>query len=270
MMTTPLLRFVHISDTHIHPDPDMGTEYGPHTTQAGARALVESIRALPFTPDFVLHTGDVTYDPLPGAYATVAEIFAPLACPIHYVLGNHDAGADLQRVLLQRTDNTVQPYLYGEHEVKGVQLLILDTNGPHDPETPAGSITPEQLDWLDALCAADDDRPLIVAMHHNALAVGVPWLDDWMRLENGDEVHAVLRQARERLRGVFFGHIHQNIDVHRDGVLYSAASSSWRQFMSYPDPTNERHSPDDATPPGYSVVAITTDQTFVRRHSYAL
>jgi hypothetical protein len=77
-----------------------------------------------------------------------------------------------------------------------------------------------------------------------------------------------VRQARDRLRGVFYGHIHQNISSMRDGVLYAAAASSWCQFYSYPIPENTKFAPDPITPPGFSVVSITDETTFIRRHTF--
>ena len=67
-MSEVMLRFIHISDTHIHPDPNYTKDYADITSYAGAKALVEQVNNVPFEPDFVLHTGDVAYDPDPEAY----------------------------------------------------------------------------------------------------------------------------------------------------------------------------------------------------------
>lgn len=262
------LRFVHISDTHINPDPSYIKSYAAYSPLVGAEALVRAIQELPFQPDFVLHTGDVAYDPFPEAYHAVTELMSNLDIPVYYLAGNHDDAAALQRIVMKQ--ETAQPYLYYEFTVKDVQIACLDSNGPHDPERPSGTVTQEQLDWLDEICTSDDPRPLVVAVHHNVLPMQVPWLDDWMRMENGEAFHAVVRQARDRLRGVFHGHIHQNTDVLQDGVLYVAAASSWCQFVSYPMPENTRVAPDFVTPPGFSVVTITDQSMALKRHSFAL
>jgi len=262
------LRFVHISDTHINPDPNYIKSYAAYTPMRGVEALVKAIRELPFQPDFVLHTGDVAYDPFPEAYAAVVEAFSQIEVPIYYLAGNHDDAATLQGHVIGKSEP--QEYLYYEFEAKGVQFVCLDSNGPHDPTRPSGTVTQEQLDWLEPICRADDPRPLVVAIHHNVLPMQVPWLDDWMRLENADALHAILRQASGRLRGVFHGHIHQNTEVFQDGVLYVAAASSWCQFMSYPMPENDRVSPDFVTPPGFNVVTITDQAMSLRRHTFAV
>ena len=250
------------------PDTDYIKDYAQYTPIIGTKALVKAVNDLPFTPDFILHTGDVAYDPFPGVYPDVQDVLKDLKAPVHYLAGNHDDAKAIQKVLMGRDESDIADYLYYDFEMKGVHVVCLDSNGPHEPTHPSGTVTQEQLDWLNAICTGEDERPLVVAVHHNVITTGVPWLDGWMRMENGDDFHAIVRQARDRLCGVFFGHIHQNITTLRDGVLYAAASSSWCQFNSYPIPENTRHSPDTTTPPGFSVVCITDTTTFIRRHTF--
>ena len=260
-MSDVLLTFVHISDTHINNNPEYHqSDFAQYHSHKGAKALVQAIKDLPFQPDFVLHTGDVVFDPVPEAYQYARKIFSEIPYPVYYLAGNHDEHQALQRDLIQ-TDNVVSPFHY-EFESRGVQIVCVDSNGP--AEVPAGNIIPEQLDWLDSICTADDERPLIIATHHNPLPVGVPWLDEWMRITNGEAFHQVILQARHRLCGVFHGHIHQNTSTYRDGVLYSSALSSWVQFHSYPGMTKTQGDTDAR--PGFSVVTLTQETTFIRRY----
>ncbi len=254
--------FVQISDTHISGRPDYGLNHAPHSANAGAAALVHAVNNLPFKPDFVLHTGDVAYDPDASAYQTAREILGRLEYPIYYLAGNHDYGDALQRVLLNRTE-TIAPFHY-TFELNNFQFICLDTNGPAEP--PRGNVIPEQLEWLDQLCSAEDDRPLVIAMHHNPLPIGSPWLDDYMCITNGDAVHAIICKAQRRLRGVFFGHVHQSITYYRDGVLYAASPSSWVQFKAWPglDETVK----DDNAELGFNVITLSEDQTFIRRWGF--
>lgn len=268
--TVPALRFVHISDTHINPDLFYNKDYARYTPLPGARALVDAINALPFRPDFVLHTGDIAYDPVPEAYQTAKAVLSRLQVPVYYLAGNHDDSRSIQTVLMDRSTAELQPYLYYEFEANGVQIVCLDSNGPHTPANPSGSVTHEQMQWLEQICTARDRRPLIVAVHHNVIPVGVPWLDDWMRMENGEAFHKLMRKAGKRLRGVFFGHIHQQVTTMRDGVLYVASASSWCHFNGYPIAEDTRPTADFNTPPGFSVVTVAADQTFVRRYNLSM
>jgi len=260
-MANPLLNFVHISDTHIHPSEDYIKDYADYTPLVGARALVKALKGLPHPPDVVLHTGDVAYDPDPEAYQTVKAVLSEIQTPILYLGGNHDDQDALQRIVMER-DEPQKP-LHFDVEINGVQIVGVDSNGP--AEMPAGSVIPEQLDWLDSICsAAADDRPLVIATHHNPIQVAIPWLDDYMAMANSDDFHRVVVKAKARLRGVFFGHIHQNVHVQRDGVLYSAAASSWCQLDAYPGMTETRS--DRGAKPGFSYVSVFADQVYIRRY----
>jgi Icc protein len=193
--------------------------------------------------------------------------------PIHYLRGNHDDAKSIQSVLMGKDE--VNDYLYYDFEAKGVHVVCLDSNGPLYEEAlvddpPGGTVTQEQLDWLDEICSSEDEGPLVIAVHHNALPVQVPWMDTWMRMENGEDFHAIVRQARDRLCGVFFGHIHQNFQVLRDGVLYVSAGSSWCQFISYPMPENTMHITDTHSLASFNIVTISEGTTSINRHSFTV
>lgn len=261
-MSDPLFNFVHISDTHIHPSTDYIRSYADYTPKVGAEALIQAINALPVAPDFVLHTGDVAYDPDPEAYSTVREMLSQIQCPIHYLAGNHDEATALQQSVMGRSEaDTLNP-LHWDFEHKGVQFVGVDSNGPAEP--PAGFVIEAQLEWLDSICSSGDDRPLVIATHHNPVQGGIPWLDDWMGIQNADALHQIILKAKHRLLGVFFGHIHQNVHVIRDGVLYTAAASSWCQFLAYPGMTHTTGDPGSR--PGFSFVSVFPDQLFIRRY----
>ncbi len=261
-MAEPVIRFIHISDTHITADPSVTNANQAVPPAEAARALVRQINNLPFKPDFVLHTGDVAAEATEANYLLAREILNEIQYPVHYIPGNHDDSQMLQRVFLQ--EENIKPYYHYTFDAGNVQIVCLDSNGP--APDPAGFIVDEQLDWLQKLCKEPDDRSLVVAVHHNALAVGVPWLDEFMRMTNGEDFHRVLLPARERLRGVFFGHIHQNQQVLRDGILYCSVLSSWYQIHGWPGQTDTTYEPD--ADPGFNVVSITDDQTYIRHHRY--
>lgn len=257
-----LLQFVHISDTHISADPNYSHAEADYTAMAGARELVRQINALPFEPDFVLHTGDIAYDPDPTAYDAARAILQEIRYPMHYLVGNHDDGAMLQEKMVGRTD-ILKPYDY-QFDANGVQVVCIDSNGPG--QFAGGSLLSHQLEWLESICTSRDARPLVVAVHHNALPIGAPFWDDFMRMSNGEDFHRTLLPAQKRLRGVFFGHVHQSTETYRDGILYSSVPSSWYQLHCWPGQSGIHE--DRGAEPGFNVITITRQQTFIRRHRF--
>ena len=71
-------------------DPHVGVGPGGTASAEALSAAVEAIGALDPAPVAVLLTGDIAADGRPEEYARVRELLAPLAMPVHPVMGNHD------------------------------------------------------------------------------------------------------------------------------------------------------------------------------------
>ena len=130
-----------------------GEEPYPEVMNRGA---ADEIAAL--EPDVVVVKGDLTCDGHPEEFAAFQACYgARFGDRLHVVRGNHDA-------------------YRGQHEyagdrwidLPGVAIALVDTVRP---EFTPGTLTAEQLDWLDAH-SADADRPVIVMGHHQQ------WLGD--------------------------------------------------------------------------------------------
>lgn len=288
-MSDVLVRFAHITDTHITPGDRQERNFAnyspavmalieeamrhrgaeeptPIPGSLAARQLVDEINRLPFSLDFVLHTGDIMTDPhTADEYTAVQELLGAIKYPVHYLRGNHDNLEGIQRVLMGRDEAALTPTLDYSFLCNGVQIVVVDsaTNGVDH----GGRLSEAQLAWLEGQVTGDTS-PLVVAIHHHVVAFGSRFLD-FFGTSNGDAIHQVLRKAGSRLRGVFSGHIHQAIDIYRDGILYSFAPNNNVSSNLWPGAT-----PDGSTRPaglpGFSMVTVTTTHTFVRRYSYPL
>lgn len=257
--------FVHIGDTHF--GPTAGFSRHGHEPLSCARRMVEIINNLPQRPDFVIHTGDVTNEPDDAAYRLAAETFAQLEAPIYYVVGNHDTAAGIRRYLpmAPKVDVDADPdRLSYAFEVKGCRFLVLDARGP-DEIDPNGLLPESQLEVI-ARETGPDGPPLTVFLHYPVIAMNSIWMDKNMLVLNGDVLHEALRQSGRRLRGVFYGHVHQHMQNICDGVRYTSTASVFSQFAAWPADVNVRFDPDE--PPGYSFVHLLPDQTIVHHHSF--
>lgn len=291
-MSDVLLRFVHVSDTHLSPGDNVDhgsreSHYSPRVlaimkeamerrgnatapvstvpASVASKKMVEEINGLPFTPDFVLHTGDVMTDAEPDEYTYAKEILGEIAVPVFYIPGNHDSAEGIQRYLAEETE--IKPTYDYVREVNGVQLVCVDdsTNGVDH----GGKLSDEQLAWLDEICSADSDQPMIVAIHHQMRSLGHDIID-FFGTENGDEVHAIFKKAGPRLRGVFSGHIHQAIDIYDEGILYSFVQSPQMTTNLFPCLEKPTYAHEAIPNPGFSVVTVTTARTYIRRFNFAV
>lgn len=253
-----ILRFIHISDTHIGTTPDYML-YG-HSPAAEARRLVDTLNhRLPFEPDFVLHTGDVTYDPDPAAYGLAWEILQELRYPIYFARGNHDEPDTMRQVLPNLPQGSGRiDYTFAQ---KGFQFIVLDSFGLVQPR---GYLEPRQLQWLTQQLEAAAGQPVVVVVHHLPTMTDNPWLDQHMTIENHDALFDTLTPYRDHLRGVFFGHIHAPSTTFRQGIMCSSASAAFSQFI-FPNvyPVDRL---DITAPGGFSLVTITSDRTWISHH----
>lgn len=266
-MTHYPVTFVQISDTHFGPSPG----YARHgkVSLPAAQRLVDTINALPVPPDFIIHTGDVVTAPSPAAYALAAETLGGLQAPVYYVCGNHDDPADMGTYLdMAPRENLLQDSsaLVYAFEVRGVRFLVFDTHGPAEID-PQGIFPAAQMTLLQAE-AQPDGPPLVLFWHHPLLPLDSPWMDRNMLVRDGEAVHQALLPARERVRGVFYGHVHQSLQTVRDGILYVAVASTFAQFSSWP--TDETVGYVGEEGPAYNFVRVWPQQLMIRQHRLGL
>ncbi len=261
----PHLTFVQISDTHLGPARDW--EFYGQNPRRHLEQLVCLIKTFPQAPDFVVHTGDVSSDKSAASYDLAREILAGLSVPLYVVCGNHD-DRDLLRDYFGAppapSGDPGGPLDY-RFEVKGERFIVLDGHSAAVRD-PLGQLSAEQLEWVRAE-AQPDGPPLTVFVHYPPFTIGSPWYDENMPLVNGAALHAALLPARDRLRGVFFGHAHRSFHVQRGGITYTCAGSSvsgyaWRPWDAMP-------AVDPDAPPQYNVVQYFADQVVVHRYAFA-
>ncbi len=264
-MSKETVYFVHITDTHFGPTADYARF--EQRSLPSARRVVEIINNLPVTPDFVIHTGDVVTDPDDDSYELAAKTLAAIRVPVYYVTGNHDAASDIRRYMNMgpkkdlTDDPTILSYMF---EVKGYRFLVLDARGPEEID-PHGLLSEAQLEIVHRETQSGGP-PLTIFIHFPALPLNSNWHDENMLILNGKELHQTLLPARDRLRGVFYGHIHQNMQTFRDGILYVATASTFSQLTAWPGDIDIELDSDHL--PGYSFVQLLPDQTIIHQHTF--
>ncbi|MFN8420429.1 MAG: metallophosphoesterase [Anaerolineae bacterium] len=259
-----VLRFIHITDTHIGPTPDYALRgVNPYRALAD---LVDQLNALTFDVDFILHSGDIVDDFTEESYRTARTLLEKLKRPVYYLPGNHDDAKAMQRALL----DIKRPKARYDQVIRsgGVEIITLDSRGPLDP---GGLLLPQQLQWLHEQCKPKGD-PLVIALHHQPVHLDSYWLDQggasweagrFMVLKNHTEFLEAIKPARKRLRGVLFGHIHRAFQVVEQGILFASAPSVAMQFYSWPDQQDPIISEE---PGGFNVVTVNEDGIIVRQH----
>lgn len=230
------MRLVQITDFHLLADPAARGRLGFPLPQL--EAVVAAVNHE--QPDQVVVTGDISQDETAASYGLAAQVLSRLDAPWCWLPGNHD-----------------QPALMAEWQALPAELdlghwraLLLDT---HVSGQPHGELGETALDALGARLAADD-RPTLVVMHHQPLAVGSAWIDA-IGLIDHDAFWQVLSPHRH-VQAVFCGHVHQafhGVRVLGDSALpvYGCPATS-DQFL----PGVDDFVVDEASRPGYRLIDL--------------
>lgn len=236
------LRVLQITDTHLFADPN-GTQYGVNTRRSLA-AVIDALRAAGRRPDAVLVTGDLSEDKSIESYRVLQELLDALAAPVFVLPGNHDDPVAMRDVFADH-DGGYCGILQNEHW----RILMLSS---WQEGKVGGRVEAAELERFRAALDSADGRFALVCVHHQPVAIGSAWLDR-IGLDNGAEFMAVAR-GDERVRGVVWGHVHQEFDEYIGRVRLLACPSTCRQFA----PLAEQFA-NDGLAPGWRWLTLRAD-----------
>jgi len=206
------LRVIQISDCHLAAEPDM--PYRGRNADAGLRSLVPAIVA--WRPDLILATGDLSEDGSAASYERLACHLRPIDAPIIALAGNHDDPAHLQRHFPEGPQSGIVSLRIG-----GWQMVLLNSARPGRID---GAISQDDIQQLQQLLDTDPDRPAVLALHHQPVPLGSPWIDRHMLKAPGKLLDLVTR--RKQIRAIVWGHVHQAFESWLGNALMFACPST--------------------------------------------
>jgi Icc protein len=213
-------------------------------TEASLAAVVADIRAHHLPADAVLATGDLVHDGKPAAYERIFSWLQAFGLPVYCLPGNHDEATVLQDTLNHRLVRYVEQVNIGNWQVILLDSTIPGSEGAH--------LGPEALRSLDARLRAAPDNPALVCLHHQPIAMGSRWLDT-MAVDNPEEFFAIIDRYPQ-VRGILWGHVHQELDRMYKGIKMMSSPSTCIQFLPMSDDFAI-----DPIPPGYRWLELHPD-----------
>lgn len=254
------LRFIHLSDTHIAPDADWES-YGQNAMD-NLEAVIEYLNTqLPFEPDFVLHTGDVAFNPEEDAYPVAQNALSKLKYPVYYVRGNHDHPDFMRRYLDNLPEG--EGNLDYDFWIRDFHFVVLDTFGF---TATIGILGDVQLEWLASTLDVSAAESIILAVHHLPVITGVECLDERMMIKNYEAFFDVIAPHRDRIRGMFFGHIHRQTQAIHRGIFCCSAAAVWFQLFNFPE-SGPDFIGDPHGDPGFNIVTVTHEHCVVSSYT---
>jgi 3',5'-cyclic-AMP phosphodiesterase len=211
-VTIKPFRLVQISDCHLPADPR--TLYRGRNADWGLESLVEPVAA--FGPQLVLATGDLSEDASEASYDRLQNYFRRLGVPVCALPGNHDDSGVMRHYFPDGPWNG--PLIMPAGEWRLV-LLGSAVAGRIDGVISADAIGSVQA-WLDG----SPGHPVMVALHHQPVEVGSPWIDRYPLQAPGPLLELV--QRHHQVRGMVWGHVHQEFDLRLGNARLLACPST--------------------------------------------
>ena len=211
-----MFKFIVISDLHVVPEGELS-----HSIDTAARLqdVVEHINANHADAAFCAVAGDLTDHGEVSAYERARKELGRLMVPCYPTIGNHDDRDNFDCCF----PDLVNPETYRIDrcfDVSGQRVIMLDSvsNGEH-----GGSLTGQQLEWVEARLMEARDRPAIVILHHNITKLMVS--TDGIRLLNGGDLVDVLKK-HDDIRHVISGHVHLTSSGTVGGIPFTTISGN--------------------------------------------
>lgn len=237
------VRLVQLTDTHLC--RERGGRLLGVDTDRSLQAVIDLVRAERPDLDLLLATGDLADQGAPEAYRRLLACLDQLTANHFWLPGNHDDRAAMTRIAAD------PPRLLRELRVGRWQILLLDSQVPGEV---GGRLGASELGWLQGALAAAHGENLysLVCVHHQPVTVGCAWLDEQM-IADADQLLALLA-SHPGVRGLLWGHVHQQLDLQRDNIRLMSTPSTCVQFA----PGSEDFKAD-AAPPGYRWLELHED-----------
>jgi 3',5'-cyclic AMP phosphodiesterase CpdA len=211
----PTLRFAQVSDSHIGfkgaPNPDVVGTFGH---------AIDQVNNLGYTPDFVIHTGDLTHLSAPDQFDQVKQMIGGLRTPhVFTVPGEHDSVDDAGQKYRSVFGAGTSGDGWYSFDIAGVHLIAL-VNTLNLKKL--GHLGADQLDFVRKdIAGLSSDTPIIVFSHIPLFAMYPDW--GW---GTDDATQALSLLSRFSSVTCLNGHVHQLFSKTEGNVTFYSGTTT--------------------------------------------
>lgn len=216
------MRLLQITDLHLKADP---------TAHIHGRIIRESLEHIlnialheKSAPDLIIISGDISDETqahnCKQTYQYLQNRLKQFSSKLRCIPGNHDTPSLLYNIFGLKAKSHL--------EINNWQLLFLSS---HMKSSISGHIDEIQLKALLDNRVAENT---IIFMHHHPIPIDSHWLDQ-IGLQNNHTFFNILKQYKG-IRGVVFGHIHQEFESYVAGIkILGTPAANPQQFLPKAD-----------------------------------
>jgi 3',5'-cyclic AMP phosphodiesterase CpdA len=211
----PTLRFAQISDSHI----GFKGPANPNVADTFSHAIGQ-INGLGYTPDFVIHTGDLTHLATPEQFDQVKQMLTGINTPhVFTVPGEHDSTDDAGQKYRQAFGAGTRGDGWYSFDVSGVHLIgLVNTLNMNK----LGHLGNDQLEFIEKdVASLSSDTPIVVFSHIPLFAMYPDW--GW---GTDDAVQALSYLKRFSSVTCLNGHVHQLFSKTEGNVTFHSGTTT--------------------------------------------
>ncbi len=213
-------------------------------TEKSLQAVIDDVRKNQLPADLILATGDLTHDSAPAAYERVFSHLGSFGIPVYCLPGNHDETQALNRNIGKGLLTSIDHACHGNWQFIMLDSTVAGSEGGH--------LATETLQDLATRLSSKPELHTLVCLHHQPVPMGSPWLDT-MAVDNAQEFFAII-DRHPQVRGILWGHVHQELDRMRNNVRLMSSPSTCVQFLP-----GSAEFAVDTRPPGYRWLTLQPD-----------
>ena len=228
-----VIKLLQLTDQHLF-QSEQAQLLGINTQASFAQVLKEILQQNQHF-DAVLATGDLVQDESTQGYLRLMEMLKTLDTPTFWLPGNHDFQPKMVEILNSPPIYPMKHLLLGKYW----QAILLDSQVFGVPH---GELSAYQLAFLAQKLTEYPERFALVVLHHHIVPTRSAWLDQH-NLRNPYDLFALLRKF-PKVKGILYGHIHQQVDCQWQGFHIMATPSTCVQFK----PDNNQFALDELQP----------------------
>ncbi len=209
------LRFVQISDSHIGFTGPANTDVTASFTEA-----IAQVNSLPFRPDFVMHTGDLTHLSTPAQFDQVRQMLGGLRTGRTFTVpGEHDSVDDAGRAYRKAFGDGTTGQGWYSFDTHGVHFIALVNTLSLEK---LGHLGAEQIDFVRKdVAGLKSDTPIVVFSHIPLFAMYPAW--GW-GTDDALQVLALLKRFASVT--CLNGHVHQLFSKTEGNVTFHSATTT--------------------------------------------
>ena len=201
-----------MTDCHLSADPQ--TEYRGINPYHKLQVLLQKVETM--KPDLLLASGDLSEDGSWASYQALQRFFKPFDIPVLALPGNHDDAGLLAKFFPGSPVEGVSVTDIGRWQIIRLNSCV---PGKHE-----GRLSEIVLAELEHILADHRQRPRLIAIHHQPINIGSPWIDKY-RLFDSEGFLSLIDQFSD-VKVVVWGHVHQAYESDRSGVAMLGGPSS--------------------------------------------